>query len=154
CWIVVYSADAAAQTWLRPTRGSRTDGFPATDASSSASKPRGTGSPSRSPRGRRSSVDRPQAVWPRIGELHEKSFHLRDPPAVKKCWPLVNARCSRIVGRCPVGCAVNRVTHERPQPSASGLDDRGSRAARGAGTALHRGRVRTAPRYLERGGPV
>src|SRR5215813_1197745 len=36
-------------------------------------------------RGRRSSVDRPQAVRPRIGELHEKSFHLSDPPVVKKC---------------------------------------------------------------------
>src|SRR5215831_15076039 len=42
-----------------------------------------------------------------------------------------NACCSRIVRGCPVSCAINRIAHERPQPSASELDDRGPRAARG-----------------------
>ena len=36
-------------------------------------------------RGRQSSVDRPQAVRPRIDELHEKSFLFNHPPNVKKC---------------------------------------------------------------------
>src|SRR5262245_63401417 len=65
-----------------------------------------------------------------------------------------NACCSRIVRGCPVSCAISRIAHERPQPSASELDDRGPRAARGAGTALYRGRVCSAPGDVERGGQI